>query len=166
MAICRVCRRNSADAICPHCGYQAVMPTMLNEEIERKLDELANEFRKNLMGNLKIYVKIYVYEASTSGLSFKEERKLLLLENADLSKGFRKWDEHVFGISEELALTIFIELKDIDRKYEINLVPPKKTDKWHIGIDLSEDLYVRVMVGEPGNFSVSEPIDLLRINKE
>jgi hypothetical protein len=139
---------------------------MLNEEIERKLDELANEFRKNLMGNLKIYVKIYVYEASTSGLAFKEERKLLLLENADFSKGFRKWDEHVFGISEELALTIFIELKDINRKYEINMTPPKNTDKWHIGIDLYEDMYARVMVGEPGNFSVSEPIDLLRINKE
>ena len=162
MAICRACKRSSAQTICPHCGYQAVKPTKLNDEINLELDSLAKKYLGGKLQSLQVYVKAYAYELYEDSLDFKEERNLLLFQTSDFSAS-EIWDDRTFGVSEDLDLTVYINLNGVEHTKQFALPVPKKKDEWRIGVNLSEDLYVRVKVGEKGNCSVSEPIDLLAL---
>lgn len=160
MAICRACKRSSNQTICPYCGYQAIIPTKLDKEIDSKLNSLAREYLGGKLQSLRVYVKAYAYEQCEDGLEFKEERILPLFETSEFSAG-EVWDKYLFGVSEDLDITVFLNLNGTEHKFDLKLQVPKKSDEWHIGISLSEDLYVRVKVGDKKNCSVSEPIDLL-----
>lgn len=162
MAICRACKRNSDQTICPHCGYQAVKPTQLDDEVELKLDSLAKEYLGGKLQSLRVYVKVYAYYVYEDGLEFKEERKLPLFDASDFTP-HEVWNQQLFGISEDLDITIFINLNGTEQEVDLKMPIPKKKDEWYIGINLSEDLYVRVKVGDRKNFSVSDPIDLLEL---
>ena len=50
---------------CPRCGFPAILMTDESPEMQETLRQTVAAFRKDLLGEFKVYVKAYVFEKTS-----------------------------------------------------------------------------------------------------
>ena len=148
---------------CPRCGFPAILMTDESPEMRETLRQTVAAFRKDLLGEFKVYVKAYVFEKTSRTFTEKGEQRLLIAASDQLipQPNTILWSEITFGASDELVLEAELEKGGETRPYTFEMTPPSQPEPWQVGAVLNDSLQLFLVVGSPENNSLSGPMELL-----
>ena len=161
---CCVCGKEyeeKAVGACPRCGFPSILMTDDSPEMQEALRQTVEEYRKQLLGEFSVYVRAYEFEKTSEELTEKGERRILIAGSGQLAPGKAVWSDLLFGVSDELVLSVELEKNEETRAFTLKMLPPGRKDSWRAGAMLDDELRLRLLVGDEEEPSVSDPVELI-----
>ena len=161
---CKVCQHEYGEGLssCPRCGFMNIRITDDSPEAREGIDAMIREYRKNLLKDSSIKIRVYGYDQNRS---FKEEKMIELINPERLEIGKIQWMEGLTCHREagDLLTEIPVIITGREGTYErtMSFAPGEKAETFHIGILIDERLEASLILGGETEYSRSEPADLV-----
>ncbi len=162
---CKICKHemNPGIAKCPKCGFPALQMMKGNAEEEKKVNELANNFRKNKIAPVKIEMTVYTNAMENDKVKVVKEEKILLAKGEQLLESEIIWfSENFARLSGDCKLKLSIvhtngEMENVT----VSVENPNIMDFWKVGIMPLDGLEFKVVLGNKKIYSCSDKFSYL-----
>lgn len=163
---CLACRAVLVgDANCPVCGHADYISLSTNSEVDKKVLELAENYREAKLKDIKISIYAYAYEMRDGKLVEKSTETVFVCAGTDLAFDKIYWLEKKFARIEterEMNLTVVITKNNsVIAQQDVFFRAPKLEDFWYLGAELSEGLGVKFAIGNKDNYVKTGSISLI-----
>ena len=161
---CKVCgydKMTSDVGSCPICNFPVIYLPDDSAENKTMMENLVNDYRKNNLNLIKISLVIYEHKLENDTL--KPIRKVLPLATVNqLTEGKISWNKQDFArVEEDLELELEIQRFTLDPKtITCQVKAPNLKELWKVGVELTKDLSIVIVVGNEKVHTKSNPIGL------
>ena len=147
---------------CPVCGFPVyyVMGDK-TEEIKRKLKQLAENYRCRRIDQLSIMMYRCSYKMKKGKMELKEEEWIPLICGSELHSKTEKWLDRKFirqRLDQPVILKIKIRWFEKERIKEVAVEPPVLFDFWRVGVRMSDEAHIQILLGREDQYEKSEKI--------
>ncbi|MBQ2288240.1 MAG: hypothetical protein II251_05995 [Lachnospiraceae bacterium] len=162
---CKICNHemNPGIAKCPKCGFPVLQMVKGDAAEEKRMNELADNFRKKKMEPVRIQMTVYTNAMENDKVKVVKEDKILLAQGDQLAGNQIIWyPENFARLSGDCKLKLSLvhtngDLEDMN----ISVANPNIMDFWNIGIMPLEGLEFKVVLGNKNTYSCSDKFSYL-----
>ncbi len=162
---CKVCNNemNPGIAKCLRCGFPVLQMVKGDSAEEKKMNELAENFRKKMIGPVKIQMTVYTNAMENDNVKIVKEDKILLAQGEQLfGKQIIWYPENFARLSGECKLKLSLVHTNGDlENLNISVDNPNIMDFWNVGIMPLEGLEFKVVLGNKNAYSCSDKFSYL-----
>lgn len=159
-AVCGYEKIEKGRGVCPVCKFPVLYMATDNDE---KVKELIFEYKKKNLNNIRIYLNTYQYKMEEDNLVLGNIESIRLAVGDELKKGQIQWYNQKFARVDEKILELSIKVNKFSLESEEKIVQintPEIEGLWKVGIVLSDEFKVQIVVGNEKNYKKSEEIEL------
>ena len=166
MKTCILCNKSYKDEYtsCPVCGFPYLETLDGGDRSEEIVLGKVSRAMGDLLSQVTVSVVVYAYEENQSGLlELKREEELLMARGRQLSYGRAFWYQEQFdGVDRDCQINILVrDIKGRERQHSLDIASAGLADSWQIGVQLEDELMIRILLGHEDNYVRSEPVSLL-----
>lgn len=157
---CKCCGTeiNAGVAICSECG----VPTLVGGS-EQDVADMISDYRKSLIGDTSVWLKIYHYK--TDNINEPETETIIISDAMSLVDGNLHWCGTEFEKLEserEIEIEIFIKKGSENKSVVLTVKPDKKISHSRIGIQMESGFNIRLAVGDKKSYILSNAVSLIK----
>lgn len=157
---CKCCGAeiNEGVSICSVCG----VPTLVGGS-EKDVADMISDYRKDLIGDISVWFKIYHYK--TDNINEPETEIIMLADAMSLINGNLHWCEMEFESLESdraIDIEIFLKKNSEDKSVILNVKPDKKIPHSHIGICMKSGFNIHLAIGDKNRYILSNAVSLIK----
>lgn len=162
---CRVCNSeiNVGIAKCPKCGFPVLQMVKGDAAEEKKMNELADNFRKKKVGPVRIQMTVYTNALENDKVKVVKEEDILLAQGEQLlENGIIWYPENFARLSGDCKLKLkLIRTNGESQTLNISVANPNIMDFWKIGVQPLDGLEFKVVLGNTNGYSSSDKFSYL-----
>ena len=161
---CKVCGYDKIKdnvGSCPVCGFPVIYLSDDSNENKQMMENLVNDYRRNNLSFIKISLVIYEHKLENEVL--KPIKKVITLATvSELTEGKILWNKQDFArVEEDLELELEIQKFTLaPRKVTCKIKAPNLKELWKVGVELTKNLSIILVVGNEKVYTKSVPIEL------
>lgn len=162
---CKVCNCEvtSGLAKCSKCGFPMLQMVKGDVEEEKKINELAKNFRKKKVEPVRVQLKVYTNAMENNTVKVVKEENILLAQGQQLLEDTIIWyPENFARLSGDCELKLnLIRTNGKPQEISISVANPNIKDFWKIGLQPLEGMEFQVVLGNKNTHSCSDKISYL-----
>ena len=161
---CKVCGYDKIKdnvGSCPVCGFPVIYLSDDSNENKQMMENLVNDYRRNNLSFIKISLVIYEHKLENEVL--KPIKKVITLATvSELTEGKILWNKQDFArVEEDLELELEIQKFTLaPKKVTCKIKAPNLKELWKVGVELTKNLSIILVVGNEKVYTKSVPIEL------
>ncbi|MCI7814394.1 MAG: hypothetical protein SO016_03535 [Lachnospiraceae bacterium] len=162
---CMVCGQEvSGRSKCPNCGFPVYYtPGQENEEIKKKVEKLAEKYRRKKLDQFDISLYSCSYEMKEEHLKVKNEEWIPLITGMEMKPGTEKWLDRLFArqrLDKPVKLKLKMRWFGKEKEEEVEIKPPVIFDFWRVGVRMSDEGHVQILLGRQDCFECSGALSI------
>lgn len=162
---CRVCNSeiDTGIAKCPKCGFPVLQMVKGDVAEEKKMNELAENFRKKKVETVSVQMVVYSNGIENDKPKVIKEDYILLAKGEQLLGHEIIWyPENFARLSGDCKLRVrLIRTNGESQDVDISVENPNIMDFWKIGVAPQDGMAFKIVLGSKKSYSSSEKISYL-----